>query len=272
VQGGELRADVALVWDWEARWGLELEFRPSVEVDFLERFRAFYSAFWHAGVTVDIVAPGDDLSAYRLVAVPSLYLMGGAAANALSAYAEGDGTLVVSFFSGIVDEHDRVPDGPYPAGLRDVLGLTIEEFHPLAGGARVAVEGGLSGDVWSERVVPRGATVERRFTDGPDAGEPAVTRHGSAWYVATRMDRERLWKLLAPICAGTGVTPAVDAPAGVEALRRGDHLFLLNHVDAEVRVAASGHDLLEGTDHDGEVVLPPGGVRVLSAVPPIIRG
>jgi beta-galactosidase len=41
------------------------------------------------------------------------------------------------------------------------------------------------------------------------------------------------------------------------------YLFLVNHGDDEARVDAAGLDLLDGSEHEGEAVLPPGGVRVL---------
>ena len=36
------------------------------------------------------------------------------------------------------------------------------------------------------------------------------------------------------------------------------YLFLINHGDAEARVAAAGHDLLDGSDHEGAVAGRPG--------------
>ncbi len=266
LQGTRVRADVAIVWDWEAWWGLELEFLPTVDLDYQERIRAYYEALWHGKVTVDFVSRDADLSGYRLVVAPSLYIVPAPVTRNLTEYVEGGGRLVVSFFSGLVDDSDTIPPGPHPGGLRDLLGITIEEFHPLAAGDRVGVDGGLRADVWSERVVLRGATALRRFVDGPDAGEPAVTRNdvgaGSAWYVATRLDRHGLADVLEPALAG--VEP-LGVPAEVEAVRREGYLFLINHGDAEAIVAASGHDLLDGSEHDGEVAIPAGGVRVLRA-------
>jgi beta-galactosidase len=171
----------------------------------------------------------------------------------------------------MVDENDRVPPGPHPGALRDLLGLRIEEFHPLAAGDRVRVDGGLLADMWSELVILDGAQAERRFVDGPDAGEPAVTRHdvgaGAAWYMATRLDGAGLGAALAPVLAAAAIAPPPGMPAGVEAVERSDgerrYLFLINHGDADARVAAFGHDLLTGTDHDGATVVPAGGVRVL---------
>src|SRR3954467_9364624 len=40
IQGSTLAADVAIVWDWEAWWALELEFRPTCDLDYQERIRA----------------------------------------------------------------------------------------------------------------------------------------------------------------------------------------------------------------------------------------
>jgi beta-galactosidase len=135
----------------------------------------------------------------------------------------------------------------------------------------VTIDGGVRGDVWSERVILRGAAAERRFCDGPDGGEPAVTRHdvgaGTAWYVATRLDGDALRAVLAPVLAAAGVSPRAGVPAGVETVERtlGDrrYLFVINHGDADATVTGSGRDLLTLTDHDEEVVVPAGGVRVI---------
>src|SRR6202008_1517018 len=101
VQGSTIAADVAIVWDWEAWWALELEFRPTIDLDYQERIRAYYEAFWHANITIDFVRGDADLSPYRLVVVPSLYMVPAPVARNLAAYVEGGGRLLVSFFSGL---------------------------------------------------------------------------------------------------------------------------------------------------------------------------
>ena len=260
LQGTRVRADVAIVWDWEAWWGLELEFLPTVDLDYQERIRAYYEALWHGKVTVDFVSRDADLSGYRLVVAPSLYIVPAAGHAQPDRVRRGRRAArgVVLLGAGR-RAATRSRPAPTPAACATCSGITIEEFHPLAAGDRVGVDGGLRADVWSERVVLRGATALRRFVDGPDAGEPAVTRHdvgaGSAWYVATRLDRHGLADVLEPALAG--VEP-LGVPAEVEAVRREGYLFLINHGDAEAVVAASGHDLLDGSEHDGEVAIPRG--------------
>jgi beta-galactosidase len=234
VRGSTITADVALIWDWESWWALELEWRPSVDLGFRERMDAYYSALWRRHVTVDFVHPTADLSPYQLVVAPSLYLLGPAGSGNLHRYVEHGGHLLVSYFSGIVDEHDTVPVGPYPGALRDTLGLWIEEFHPLADNQEVTLDGGLgTGRIWSERIRLSGAREVAAFTSGPDAGHPALTRHdlgaGTAWYAATAPSG--LDDLLGEVLDAAGVDRPADLPQTLEVVRRGDHLFLLNHGD-----------------------------------------
>jgi beta-galactosidase len=69
--------------------------------------------------------------------------------------------------------------------------------------------------------------------------------------------------VLAPALEAAGVTPTAGIPPEVEAVRRDRYLFLINHGESEAVVPAAGHDLLDGSDHAGETVIPAGGVRVL---------
>jgi beta-galactosidase len=249
VTGAPVPADVAMIWDWESYWALELEWRPSVELTFRERLDAYYSSLWREHVTVDFVHPEADLSRYKLVVAPSLYLLGAAGSKNLHRYTELGGHLLVSYFSGIVDEYDTVPMGPYPGALRETLGLWIEEFHPLRAGEHVALRaqattsdpgqaalGEGTGRIWSERVRLAGARAVTDFASGPDAGHPAVTRHalgaGVAWYTATAPSD--LDSLLRTVLDAAGIERPSHLPATLEVVRRGGHLFLLNHADGPV--------------------------------------
>ncbi len=178
IRGTRTRADVAVVWDWHSWWAQKLEWRPSEDHDARERADAFYEALYDRHLTVDFAHPEADLSAYPLVVVPALYLMTEAAGRNLKRYVENGGTLVVSYFSGIVDEHDAVHEGACPGALRDVLGLTVEEFSPLLADQRVRITGPdgseLTGDVWTEFVVPDGAeTVGRTPRASPPTTRPS---------------------------------------------------------------------------------------------------
>jgi beta-galactosidase len=185
----------------------------------------------------------------------------------------------VSFFSGIVDECDRVHLGGYPAPLREVLGLHVEEFWPLAEKDTVDVrhsDGTVSSaDLWSEVVVLDGAQAVAEFGSGPLAGQPAVTRHsfgeGTAWYVATRLAPEAMRALTDDVCRTASVGPVLPGlPGQVQAtVRAGDggrFLFLLNHGQEEVAVGLPvpmTDALARGTTPTDRISLPGAGVAVL---------
>jgi beta-galactosidase len=272
VRGSTVRADVAVVWDWESWWAVELEFRPSVDVSYRDRMRAFYEALWDEGIAVDFVQAGGALESYAAVFVPSLYLISQESANRLARYVENGGTILVSFFSGIVDEFDRVHAGSFPGALRDLLGISIEEFHPLRASEVVELSDGAAADVWSERIHAVDAEVRVSFATGPDACEPVVTRNaygrGHAWYVGTRPDSRALSALVRDVLADAGVPIDIDRPSSVEIVKRsseeGSVTFVINH-DArnEAIVRVTGTDLLTGQQHNEKIVLGASGVAVV---------
>ncbi|WP_328744734.1 beta-galactosidase [Streptomyces sp. NBC_00285] len=277
IRGTRTQADVAVLWDWHSWWAQNLDWRPSEDHDARERADAFYEALYDRHLTVDFAHPEADLSAYPLVVVPALYLMTEAAGNNLREYVASGGTLVVSYFSGIVDEHDAVHEGACPGALRDVLGLTVEEFSPLLPDQQVRITGPdgseLTGDVWTEFVVPHGAETVWTYADGLTEGHPAVTRHrhgeGAAWYVSTRLAAQGLDALLGWAAEDARLPSRADLPHDVEVVRRsgesGSYVFVVNHTAAEAKVTLDddGTELLTGERATGGLAVPAGAVRVV---------
>lgn len=282
VQGSRVEADVAVLWDFESFWAQDLEWRPSEDVSHDERIRAFYERLWRDDLTVDFALPGHDLSRYRLVVVPSQYLLTASDAANLTAYVAQGGTLVVSFFSAVVDENDAVHPGGYGAVLQDALGVRVEEHLPLRHGDVAGIRFGdehFTADVWQEDLVVTRAEVRAVYTDGPAEGRPAVTRHGHGegvgWYISTRPDAEGLRAIMREVYADAGI--AVPAtPDGVETiLRRGDaadYLVAINHGTDEVSLTTSGTDLLRQAEIRDTLVLPGGDVAVVRVAHTAPRG
>jgi beta-galactosidase len=274
IEGSRVSSKTAVLWDWESWWALEQVFRPSVDLAYKERQLAYYEQLWRAHVQVDFAHPAADLSGYRLVVVPQMYLCREQWAKNLRDYVAGGGTLVVSYFSGIVDEDDAVHLGGYPGVLRELLGLTVGEFLPLRQGERAELSGGGNsyGTVWSEEIELHGAEAVHRFTSGPAAGGPAVTRNrleeGTIWYVATSPDAGTLREILRAAAADAGVTFDTETPDTLELVERQSangarYLFAINHGDVATAVPATGLNLLTGQQHASGDEVPAGSVKVL---------
>ena len=295
LRGTVVEPDLALLWDWESWWAHELEWRPSVDLGYLERVRAWYEASFRAGLTVDFAHPEADLSRYRLVVAPSLYLTTERAAANLRRYVEAAAPCVVCCFSGIVDEHDRVHPGPYPGALRDVLGLhrrgmaaaarrRARHAHLAGAGIAALPAGGRRGRTqpapsvgagrrraWTEAVILAGAKPVAWYADGPAAGGPpspgttsAPAAPGTSPPAPTPPTTAAL---LAAACESAGLTPPVVPiapapwPRDLEVVRRSRpgrrYTFLINH----------GPDTASVLVGDRAISVPGGDVRVITDLP-----
>ncbi|HEY6797753.1 MAG TPA: beta-galactosidase [Kineosporiaceae bacterium] len=284
VVGTTVDADVAVLWDYQAGWACDQQSHPSELVRYGTDAVAVHRALLRRGVTADVVHPESDLSRYRLVVVPTLYSCTDAAARNVTEAVERGAVALVTFFSGIADEHDHIRLGGYPGAFRDLLGIRVEEFVPLLPGVQVTVQDAADGDswtasTWTEHLHLAAAEAVASYADGPLPGVPAVTRAlrgaGSAWYLATRPDDAALDRLVGRILGDAGVAPAAivrpgpdGAPVtGVELVRRRgsdrSYLFVLNHTGGQVEVEVRGHDLVADRSVDGVLQLAPGGVAAV---------
>jgi len=280
VAGNLVHTEAALLLDWESWWALELDSHPSSHLRLTDLLGEIYRPLLQAGVTADFVHPESDLSGYRLVLVPALYLVSDAGADNVARFVADGGTALVTFFSGIVDPRDRVRLGGYPAPWRELLGLRVEELAPLPEGEAIRLEGldaapaQAAGRLWQDLIDLRGASVLLTFAEGYLAGEAAATRHphgrGEALYLGTLPDRVTLGRLIGRACRHAGVEVRTDLPPGVEAVRRGEFLFLISHLDrpVEIDLGAKRHDLLTWTMVGPQAVLAPRDALVLARETP----
>ena len=272
VAGSGAGNEVAMVVDWQSWWGAELDSHPTQDLGYLDQPHAWYRALWERGVGVDMVAPEADLTGYRLVVVPTLYLVTDAAAERIAEAARGGASVLVTYSSGLVDENDHIRLGGYPGAFRELLGVWVEEFAPLRSGERVQLDDGSTADLWTEALHLRGAEAVASYADGRLPGVPAITRaaagRGSAWYVATRLEPAAVGALTDRLIAESGVRPVVATRPGVEVVRRTAEdgrswIFALNHTEEPAVLELHGHDLVADAAVDGTLELGPGAVAVV---------
>jgi beta-galactosidase len=278
VTGTTAPADVAIVLDWDSWWALEADDHPSARMRWRELLRPWYAALHARAVTVDFVPPHAGLDGYRAVLAPNLHLLRPENAARLADYVRGGGHLVCGPFSGVVDGHDHIHDGGAPGPLRDVLGVSVDEFWPIPDGAAVPLASGAEATWWSEWIETGGpdTLVFDVYAAGELTGRPAITRHpygtGTAWYVSAHLG-DGIAAVLDEALRAAGVRPVLDVPEGVEATVRsgaqGTYLFVLNHNDHATRTPLTGHcavggtDLLTGTTVRDHIDLGPLGAVVL---------
>ena len=277
VAGSVGEAEVAILLDWNSWWALELDSKPSQAVYQMDGLAELYRPLLRTNVAVDFAHPESDLSGYRVVLAPNLYLVTDAGAENIRSFVADGGTLLMTFFSGIADENEHVRLGGYPAPFREMLGIEIEDFAPFAedasNGIQTKAGNAYRCELWADLIHAHSADTLASFTNGFYAGSPAVTRNlygeGAAYYVGTRPEPAYTATLVEAVCREAGVKPPIAAPEGVEAVRRSGedetHLFLLNHNlrEEEISLPRAAVDLLSGERHENSVTLEPLGVVVL---------
>jgi len=283
VLDGRIQAEVAILFDWENWWAVEFSSGPSVDLKYLPQAQKYYRALWKLNSPVDVVGPQADLTPYKLVIAPLAYLLRAGFAERVERFVASGGAFVTTFFSGMVDENDLVVMGGYPAELRKVLGLWVEEYdapkpdqknemvlrQPL-GNLKGSYQCGLLCAIMH----PEGAEVVATYGKDFYAGQPALTRNrfgkGTAWYIGSDPEPALVEGLIAHLCAEHAVKPPLFAAPGVEVTqrRKGDQVltFVLNHNDAAAAVdlgEQEGKDLLTGKTVGREVEMEGRGVMIV---------
>jgi len=287
LRDGIPKSEVAFLHDYPSRWSLDLQPHNHDLADdeaFRRAFMGPYEALWARNVPVRVLAArgDDDLSAYKMVIVPAINLLGQENAERLAAYVQSGGTLAVTARSGFKDESGQVP-GPVPGHLAGLLGVTVEEIdsQPAEHVNRVQFVGGPVGTVpvrhWFEVLQPTSAQPLAIYESDYYAGRPAATirkvEQGRAVYVGVLADADFYGALFDWLLPLLDVESLLDTPPGVEASARtgpaGQVLFLLNHSDvpAAVSIPEVCLDALTGERASGQLRLEPRGVQILHRRP-----
>ncbi|OOC63497.1 beta-galactosidase [Paenibacillus ihbetae] len=276
-------AKVAIMYDWENRWGIELSSGPTVALNYVGEVHKYYDALHQLHIQTDMIGVEEDLSQYEVVIAPVMYMVKPGFAKRVEEFVSRGGTFLTTFFSGIVNENDIVTLGGYPGELRSLMGIWAEEIDALLPGQQNQMiirgkhgelEDSYDCGILCDVIHTEGAEVVAEYGSDYYKGMPSLTVNrfgqGKAWYVASSPDAKFLQDLMKTICAEHGIQSVLDAPAGVEATRRVKDgkafTFVLNHT-AEAKTVPLGDevykDLLTGKEQQKQCEVPGRGVMIL---------
>lgn len=288
IIGTTVRPDVAILYDWENRWAIEdVQALRKDKKDYPTVCQSHYKAFWKRGIPVDVIDMDSDFSGYKLLVAPMLYMVRPGVAERIEKFVEAGGTLVTTYWSGLVDENDLCFLGGFPGPLRKVTGIWSEEIDtlydrdenyvvPLEGNG-LGLQGEFKVEYYCDLIHAETAEVLAAYKSDFYAGWPALTVNcfgeGKAYYIAARTGEDFLSGFYGKVAEELAVKRAlaVELPEGVTAQVRSDgqrdYVFVMNFVQEEKVVPLDGGeymDVLMGQAVVGnEIVLAPFGVRVL---------
>lgn len=225
IIGTQTQAQVAVIFDWDNYWALEYTSGPTVDLKYVEQIHRYYRYFYEQNIAVDLVPVDADLSKYKLVAAPVLYMIKEGMQERLTDFVKQGGALLTTYMSGIVDQSDNVHLGGYPGPLRELAGIWVEEIDALApeqsNGVSLVNED-LSGtsNLVSDLIHLENAEALAHYTSNFYAGMPAVTKNtfgdGTVYYFGGQLEDQLQDQLFKIIVEESDITPVIEEATKLE--------------------------------------------------------
>ena len=273
--GTSMRSQAAVLYDRENDWAIaDVQGPRNVGMHYREAVQKNYRALREQGLNVDVIAMEHSLSDYKVLAAPMAYMFKDGYEGKLRIYVENGGTLVLSYWSGLVDGTDRCFLGGTPYGLMDVAGLRStetdalydwEENHAIPeAGSHLGISNVYTCKNLCELVKVSDAEVLMRYGEDFYQGYPVLTHKafgkGRVYYVCADMELGFYQDFYGRVAAEAGLKSPIEIiPEGVSVTVREnedtEYLFIQNYARKPQAVPVPAeYELLYGTE--SEVMAP----------------
>jgi beta-galactosidase len=279
VVGTNRPSDVAILYDWESNWalndaqgfGLETKRYPQTLVD-------HYRPFWEKDIPVDVITKEQDYSSYKLLIVPMLYLVSEETIARLKTFVANGGRLVMTYISGLVNEHDLTYLGGWHKDLQEIFGIKPVETDTLYPNDKNYVSyRNQSYELKDYATVIEldAAKTEGQYEEDFYANTPAVTSHeyekGKTYYIGGRLEDAFHREFYQDVINELALQPVVSVKheKGVSVQVRQapdqDYIFIMNFTEEKQPIVIEDHlkDLVTGDELTGELTLGKYEVRIL---------
>lgn len=280
--GAPRPAEVAVLYDWDSNWAIDdaQSFGKDSRL-YPQTVQEHYRAFWAKDIPVDVITKEQEWENYKLLVVPMLYLMDEETIERLQKFVEKGGTLVSTYITGVVDEHDLVHLGGWPKPLQKTFGLKPLETDTLYPKDRNAVT--YAGKFYEMKDYGTVIEVESAkpvafYQKDYYQNQPAVTSNewgeGKAYYIGARLERAFQDDFYGQLIEDLNLKAIVDAdaPASVSIQGRrideSTNLVFVMNFSEESQVVYLSEEVVD-IDGDqtisGELTLDPYEVKIVKS-------
>lgn len=267
-EGAENVSDTLIIKSYENVWSHYIK-RHVKDFNYNDELYRWFKANSAIGVNAQCGSADMIYDRYKVIYMPAFAMVPDEIAHKLKEYVSAGGVLVLTYRSGIKDTNNNMLPCTVPGNLRELAGITAQEFDstkksvPLTGGYG-------SSSIWRDIVVPEGAEIISAYDAEFYRGSAAITRNsygkGTVWYVGCDLMPEAAQRLAERISREAG-TERLKHPAGTEVIHRRakdgtGYYMMLNFTETEKDMCGmGGESLIYGNWFGGK--LPPYKVEII---------
>lgn len=253
ITGAKNKYDALIVKSYDNVWAHEIK-RHTDKFDYRDLLYAYYKA--NTDLNINTAVSMENYEEYKVVYMPAYNIVHLGEIVKITDYVHNGGTLVTTFRSGTRDTYNNLSAKTLPCEFAELAGIEVEEFTALRKTAHI--DGIVSSKVrmWCDIINPTTAETLCTYSDCYFKGKAAVTVNsfgkGKVYYIGCDLETEALEHLVRYISENSGIE-ITDAPDGVEIVRRGGCIIVMNHNDFAVQTQVVGRSLISDTYFDGRL-------------------
>lgn len=261
--GSLVKARVAIFFDWENWWGIDLSSGPSVDLNYVDFVERIHKSIYRNGEMVDFINYEDDFSKYDVIYAPMLYMVKTAYKSTFEEYVKNGGTLILTTFSGIVDEQDHVTRNGYPGVFREMAGIWVEEIDGILPEMKNKIQGAFGQEYKSEILCDvihtEGAEVLGTYGEDFYKDTPVFTKNkfgkGSVYYIGTIPEQSFLDDFADKLFEGDSIPEGVEKSVRINENETFEIYLNFNSKDCEIQKVGSYVDILSGNTYENSVII-----------------
>ncbi len=254
VRDTQIKSHVAILYSPEDEYAFKIQPQTG-NMYYMEQPMLFHSAFTKYGVNVDVISQKADISGYKVVVAPEMYVTDEKVVKALYDFVENGGTVILTNRSGVKDEFNKCIMAQLPTVYRELIGAYVEEYDPMgwdSGSIEFADGNTYNCRQWCDVICPETAETLAVYGSEFYKGKAAITKNsygkGNAYYFGTVCEKEVYNRLVKDILSETGIVHFDSIPDNVEITTRTNEditaRFIFNNTNKEQKFTLNSSEIV----------------------------
>lgn len=224
-----------------------LKIQPQTDgFDYIEQLENFHSAFARYGANIDVVSADSDLSGYKIVVAPAVFVNDKAVTENIYRFVINGGTLIMTCRSGVKDNNNNCIMEVLPTVYKQLIGAEVTEYDPIGDSVEQNIKDFAGNKFrckqWCDILHLTTAKVYAEYGESFYKCCPAVTMNkycnGMAYYVGTVCDSDFYESFAGNLMVQAKIPRLKGLPKGVEVVTRtngiNEYIFFFNNSNETV--------------------------------------